>query len=156
MTLRQWREDGKKACNCFRSSRRIMNRYTSVECWGNRYQCADVSDYLWERIPDYALLGLTSENTTATSSWKCQQQCLGTSWCRSINYYPNSSLCNLNSKAWGDDQTALDFVFNDSVVEYYYYCTRPQNMMTYSESEILRTQLVQQNCTAGNVCNNVL
>ena len=92
-----------------------------------------VSDYGWEKIPDYALLGFVLKNTTATNAEGCKLRCLATTWCRSINFYPIQSRCELNTKAWGDDETALNFVLNDSVAEYYYYCTR-ENGIVYIAS----------------------
>ena len=108
-------------------------------------------DYLWEKISDFYLLGLVSENTTAASAVACQQQCLRATLCRSINYYPNTSLCNLNSKAWGDDLTAMDFVQNYTFVDYYYYCNRTKSMARRHDSEIPVSDSTQTHCIAGKL-----
>ena len=96
-----------------------------------------ISDYVWERISDYALLDLAIKSSAAISAEVCQLSCLAFTWCRSINYYPKQALCELNTKAWGDDETALNFVRNDSVAEYYYYCTREEGTVKWGSHALL-------------------
>ena len=75
----------------------------------------------WNIIKNYALIGLTNENTTLTKEG-CRLS-VAEAWCRSINYYPNLTRCELNTKAWGDDESTMDFVqIYTTSVEYYYNC----------------------------------
>ena len=83
-------------------------------CW--------ILDDEWSIIKNYALIGLTNENTTLAKEG-CRLRCVAETWCRSINYYPNLARCELNTKAWGDDESAMNFVqINTTSVEYYYNC----------------------------------
>ena len=96
-----------------------------------------IADYVFKKISDYALLDLADKNTTATSAEMCQLICLSTAQCRSVNYFPSLGCCELNSKAWGDDETALNFEMAAKRAKYYYFCS-------YKPGSIKRPRVIER------------
>ena len=73
----------------------------------------------WQKRPSHSVDGHDILNISSISLLDCKSRCMDTPGCRSVDYFPLTSLCNLNDVAFGD-QGIYSLFPSDG--DYYSFC----------------------------------